>query len=393
MAAIWGGNSQGKTSLAEAVEFLLAGNIARRELLASSKDEFSHSLRNAHIPAATDVYVEAVFECPDGQSRKLRRTLSSDYDGADDCRSTLTLDGAVCAENDIERKIGLKLLHPPLRAPVLAQHTLAYVFSASPSDRASYFRAVLDTQDIENFRNAVASLAEELHEPHELLLDELNVVATLPGLSGAVLAIAASKDVAALNTVLERAVTTFLSTIAVIPETTHALRVAQILSELETRRKGAFPLELFATKELGGWVDPAPLLAKKAERHVTERKAVDAETRRLVLVYQSALSIHSIAECADPVDCPVCGTEAALTPVRVAHIRKQVANNQAYHDAENALADELRTLDGKLRALADRYAALPRFAQITSASRRVQGFRISRNSELTGNVEATGSSG
>src|SRR6266545_6263036 len=35
IAAVWGANSQGKTSLAEAFEFLLTGATVRRELLAS----------------------------------------------------------------------------------------------------------------------------------------------------------------------------------------------------------------------------------------------------------------------------------------------------------------------------------------------------------------------
>jgi recombinational DNA repair ATPase RecF len=46
VAALWGGNSQGKTSFAEALEFLLTGQIARRELLASAKDEFIEAIRN-----------------------------------------------------------------------------------------------------------------------------------------------------------------------------------------------------------------------------------------------------------------------------------------------------------------------------------------------------------
>ncbi len=36
LAAVWGPNSKGKTSLAEAFEFLLTGRIARREMMAST---------------------------------------------------------------------------------------------------------------------------------------------------------------------------------------------------------------------------------------------------------------------------------------------------------------------------------------------------------------------
>ena len=55
IAVVWGPNSTGKTSLAEAFEFLLTGSIARRELMASSQDEFADALRNAHLAADQEV--------------------------------------------------------------------------------------------------------------------------------------------------------------------------------------------------------------------------------------------------------------------------------------------------------------------------------------------------
>ncbi|WP_442955015.1 AAA family ATPase, partial [Parasphingorhabdus sp.] len=45
IAVVWGPNSKGKTSLGEAFEFLLTGSISRRELMASSQDEFADALR------------------------------------------------------------------------------------------------------------------------------------------------------------------------------------------------------------------------------------------------------------------------------------------------------------------------------------------------------------
>jgi predicted ATP-dependent endonuclease of OLD family len=66
IAVFWGGNSQGKTSLAEAIEFLFSGQIARRELLASAKDEFTEAIRNVHIQPGDAVSVSAHIMCPDG---------------------------------------------------------------------------------------------------------------------------------------------------------------------------------------------------------------------------------------------------------------------------------------------------------------------------------------
>ncbi|WP_346296408.1 AAA family ATPase [Rhodopseudomonas sp. P1] len=390
VAVIWGGNSQGKTSLAEAVEFLLTGQIARRELLASSKDEYSQSLRNAHIPTNCAVYVEAEFVCHDGVARTLRRILTADYDGADSCKSTLQIDGTACHEEDIEKKIGLKLLHPPLRAPILAQHTLAYVFSASPTERAAYFRAVLDTQDLEDFRTAVAALAGELPEPTDPLLDDLDAVSKIENLKDKAEAIASAKNKAALDAAMSEAVTALIGIVGQTPENTHPKRVAQIVAALEERRKLTFPLELFARKPFAGWTDPTASVAALAATFETERKAVDAETRRLVSLYQSVLAIPAIAKCDAPMGCPVCGTDKALTPDRVAHIRDQVANNKSYQEAEKALAQELRSLDGKVKALADSSSqALPKFAQSSIAERRMAGFGVERIADLSGDVDAT----
>jgi DNA repair exonuclease SbcCD ATPase subunit len=113
VAVLWGGNSQGKTSLAEAMEFLLTGQIARRELLASTKEEFSDSLRNAHIPEVAPVAVSAEVICPDGKVRCLKRTLKEDYKkGSQGCTSTLEIDGLACQESDVQSQLGIKLFPP-----------------------------------------------------------------------------------------------------------------------------------------------------------------------------------------------------------------------------------------------------------------------------------------
>jgi recombinational DNA repair ATPase RecF len=47
VAVIWGGNSQGKTSVAEAIEFLRSGTVVRPVMLGGAKNEYDRSLRNA----------------------------------------------------------------------------------------------------------------------------------------------------------------------------------------------------------------------------------------------------------------------------------------------------------------------------------------------------------
>jgi DNA repair exonuclease SbcCD ATPase subunit len=178
LAAVWGPNSQGKTSLAEAVEFLLTGQIVRRALMASSQDEFADALRNAHLPAGTEVFVQAVIVCANGIARTIKRALKNDYGKKQDCETILQINGKAAIEADLAG-LGIILSQPPLRAPVLAQHTLGYMFSARPQDRASYFKALLEVTDLEDFRNQVAALENDIVVPADPLVGKLELASTI----------------------------------------------------------------------------------------------------------------------------------------------------------------------------------------------------------------------
>ena len=74
LVVIHAGNSQGKTSLAEAIEFLISGRSSRRELLGGAKAEYNDSLRNAHLADSdTDVYVQAVVRDAAGNTHQAIR--------------------------------------------------------------------------------------------------------------------------------------------------------------------------------------------------------------------------------------------------------------------------------------------------------------------------------
>lgn len=178
IAAVWAPNSQGKTNLAEAFEFLLTGEIVRRQLMASAQDEFADALRNAHMPPSLQVYVQAEFLGADGTTHTVKRTLVSDYAKRRDCQSTLQIDGTAATEDDLAG-LGIILSQPPLRAPVLAQHTLGYLFSARPQDRATYFKTLLEVTDLTEFRNAVAALEDEIEPKDDSAWKKLTAAATI----------------------------------------------------------------------------------------------------------------------------------------------------------------------------------------------------------------------
>lgn len=129
LTVVDGANSQGKTSTAEAIEFLLTGTTVRRQLLGGAKAEFADCLRNAHIDANAPVWVRAGFVGADGVEHTVERVLVADYTAEDECQSRLTIDGVAAADLSA---IGIVLSEPPLQAPVLLQHSLRFALSARP---------------------------------------------------------------------------------------------------------------------------------------------------------------------------------------------------------------------------------------------------------------------
>ena len=121
---IYGANGSGKTSVAEALEWLLYGRTAKRtkgdEL---SKREYAGSYRNVHYGSPDDPFVELCVELPDGSLRTLRRELHTDE------RSSATLDGGPCSDF---AALGLA---SELDRPMILQDGLRDLIHSKPKER------------------------------------------------------------------------------------------------------------------------------------------------------------------------------------------------------------------------------------------------------------------
>lgn len=389
ITAVWGPNSKGKTSLAEAFEFLLTGRIARRELMASSQDEFADALRNAHLTAGEEVYVAARIIATDGAVHKLKRVLTTDYAKRQDCTSRLEIDGAVATEDDLAR-FGIALSQPPFQAPVLAQHTLSYIFSVRPQDRATYFKTLLEVTDLDDLRNNIAALAdmlEPLDDPLVTKFDTCTAVAALqPRLAGMLRTI---PDLATFTASIEEAARALIEAAdEQVPKTLDE-RLSAIDRILVDRRSKAFPVRGFERKELAGWNPPSSDLWTRLDTYLDESKKVDEETRQLVAFFDEALKLPAISGMTEPVDCPLCGTESALTPERVQLIRRHVEDSKDFKTAETAAKSALSQLSASGEVLATAAeAALPRYLKTTAAKRRETGFTVARIRKLLGDRAA-----
>lgn len=385
IAAVWGPNSQGKTSLAEAVEFLLTGQIVRRALMASSQDEFADALRNAHLPSGTTPFVQATVVVDGGTERKIKRTLKTDYGKKQDCETILEIDGKAAAEADLAA-LGIVLSQPPLRAPVLAQHTLGYLFSARPQDRASYFKALLEVTDLEEFRNSVAALESDINGAPSPLIDKLKLAAAVP--------LAAKHLRPLLNKVpstadFDKAFTAASKDLFEAHGETAPIGLEERLRLLESilteKRAKTFALKGFDRKSLADLSEPANDHYDKLSAYLAERVKVDEHVRRLASLFKEALAIPTIADAAQPIDCPLCGAEQSLTPERIAFIRGRVTDTETFQsalkEARDGFAQMATSLNTAETAIKN---ALPLFITNPAAFRRSRGFRVERIRALLG---------
>jgi hypothetical protein len=377
IAVVWGPNSQGKTSLGEALEFLLTGKTVRREMTASTADEFADALRNAHLDPSDPVYAEAVVIAPDGIEHRIRRTLTADYGKRQECASLLEINGKPAIEADLAA-LGIVLSPPPLQAPVLAQHTMSYLFSARPQDRATYFKTLLELTDLDQFRNDVGALENQIPVAEDPFIAKLTICSEVQELKSPlgnlrVRVVTPSK----LKAAFENGARALIEGAGrPVPQGLTA-RLAEIGKILTDRRAKAFPVKAFKKQPAFDWRTLPDTIWSVLGTYIKERRKVTEESRRLIALFKECLKIPAAAELTSPQECPLCATPEALTPERVAFLRAHILKTEAFQTAESAAVEALRQISGAIRTTAGLPStAMPEFLQWDRAARRSAGFTV-----------------
>ena len=159
---IEGRNSSGKTSLAEALEWLFSGSLSRWESSTSGNArELEQCITNVFRPTNEDTWVEATCASYSNGNEdgliKLRRVLKEDYGttAKEPCSSVLFLDDKKLSPSE-ERRILDKLFASV--PPLLMQHTLRDFVKGDPNRRRIYFERLLRLDGVtELIRLAVIS--------------------------------------------------------------------------------------------------------------------------------------------------------------------------------------------------------------------------------------------
>lgn len=145
LVLLFGPNGFGKTSLAEAIEWLFYGTTRRRQRGDSySKNEFDGSFPNVH--GGTPVEVSAKVRLQDGSERSLARRIPNPRD---DTVSVTFIDGSSAHFTSIGLS-KLQTLHP-----VVAQHDLQSFIHSRPKERRDFISAALGLDEITSLKTAL----------------------------------------------------------------------------------------------------------------------------------------------------------------------------------------------------------------------------------------------
>lgn len=336
-------NSQGKTNIAEALEFLLTGDTTRREFLASAKAEFDGCLRNVYIQSGSRVFVRAGLEAESGRTYLIERRLESDYSTSGNCTSVLTIDGA---ESEGLEEIGIQLAVAPMQAPVLMQHTLRYALSAKPQERTDYFKAVLEVQDLETVRDELKSLHEVLQTKPSLQV-VLDRCSENPQLKPQI------DNLLRLSPIKRKVVEAALSEMARIGLRTYRIpvredsslgeRTEQLRTQLGTFRESVFPvsqLEMEFKGDFERFQAEFPSLTNYNKRI----SGFPREAVRFQRLFRAVLDTVDLASISEPMNCPVCNTAKALDKDRFAEIERYLDNLAELEKMQQSAVQELKTI-------------------------------------------------
>ena len=166
-------NSHGKTSISEAMEFLLYGSTSKVDD-ADAKDEYKDSYRNRHFPSNTPAYIQAEMAISPDTVQVLRIEL--------DANGTIRryIDDVIVSGWPLENDTG------NTGRPFVLQHALKNLLLAAPVDRFKGFALLLGLNEIDDVSRAITSLCTKASSsiPEEAMgmLDEFDSIGAQLGL-------------------------------------------------------------------------------------------------------------------------------------------------------------------------------------------------------------------
>jgi hypothetical protein len=260
-------------------------------MLGGAKNEYDRSLCNAYQPDGEPTVVRAGIEDRKGKERRVERELTADFGRGQDCASRLTVDGV---EVEDLSSIGIVLAEPPLRAPVLFQHSIRYALSAAPSDRLTYFKALFEIGDLDTLADALKDVIDGLAEPPVGLEPEVRACSADPVI-GPLLGDLLGDEPLTGSVFSERLGNACRAGIATLsgeappgPDVSLDRLRIQLRAEVEKVQRGRFDL---AAWRPGPTVNSPEAEFEACRAYVEAAASVDREVEQLRALYEAVLKV------------------------------------------------------------------------------------------------------
>jgi len=374
LVVIDGRNTSGKTSLAEALEWLFTGCLSRRESMElGSPHELENCVSNQFCPDDDETWVSGTFvslATGGTETFTLRRVLKEDYGTtiASRCTSALFLnDKELTAQEEREVLDRLFASVPPL----LMQHTLRHFVESNPKNRRQYFERLLHLDELTSLISKAVIGDARLDEfPSPTNSVALKTWDTLGAMVQAELSQRAYKQTSRseesdLHTRITRALTTIAQHefSGLVSESSHFEEIRATLAREQSRsRQRSFPLltQLRPQRQILDDQYQCSYDAKEVANASTNvRQAWQGyeaakEAARLIgsdrLAVSRALKIlleeNVIQREADAQTCPICAYEEAktLAASRIREIESWIPTQEAEAAARQALQQAMGSL-------------------------------------------------
>ena len=360
LVLVFGPNGFGKTSLAEAVEWLIYGKTLRRakgNIL--SRLEYRGSYCNVHAPDGASTSVAAVIRLTDGSEHQVARVLMPGQYGDED--SELFIDGAVASFSSL----GLEVREAFY--PVIVQHGLQDFIHARPIDRRDAISEAFGLEPIVHFKDALEQARNSFRNSPPAIVsraaselnDALGHAHGVAGVEGLVSRwrqndFAFDADYAEL---LARA-QAILNDGGVSPDAVierlgqKRLDLAAVVFDIELIRPGDGHEELLRQIEGARTQATGAIRRLDTATEVFLRQMASVYTEELLRFWEQGLTL--VVGRGDDL-CPMCESPT-LTPAKQDELRSRIEANQQYRDAHRALAyaitDAVREAQAESRAVA-----------------------------------------
>ena len=399
IAVFEGPNGSGKTSIGEAMEWLLYGRTLKRTKGdALSKREYTGCYRNVHY-SGTTAYVEAEVEDSSGKPRRIRRELKADE------TSVLSVDGAA-AQNLTE--FGIDHMHD---RPLILQHTLQDFIFMKPKARYEVLSAMLGLEPLialrsaveaakANFGNRIPQRVSQARNKSALLVTELRQEHVLVPVVTAI----ESGNLAAARQHLVYVARGLVTSDAAQADLLSALKATKAAEERSQLDWGRFSVQVIGSPPQNQAVMLLSGLDQHIERirqHLRNAAAVTAPEQAPAREQDPQrrqfydLGLH-LVDSTHPATCPFCAAES-LTPERLAALREAVAETIEGQSAISKALAEVRALVAAVATQVGEVKKLVPTQPQTTDVQRIQDIAgasasayLASSQELSGHLERHG---